>query len=181
MSDRAKKWISGTNINTIVTVIGIIVGVPSFLAWAGGYMTTEFLYVPLAIEIVIIIILSVLNCKVTKRLTNTENGKREEIGKLERDVAAQKDQAAKWQDVAAVCESELRQCQDDCKFLFNMRNELQLELQRIQEELQRVYESDPSLDPKRKTTLKADIILRPSTPNDVRLMDIHRRLAETRK
>ena len=50
------------------------------------------------------------------------------------------------------------------------------EKQEMQEKLQRCYELHPESNPTHTVSLMADIILRPSTPEDDRLGEIHRRL-----
>lgn len=76
---------------------------------------------------------------------------------------------------------ELNEWKNDCKMLFDWREELKLEIQHLQEELQRVYERDPSLNPNRNVTYSLDVILRPSTPRDTQLMNIVRKLQELKK
>ncbi len=105
--------------------------------------------------------------------------KDEEIEKLELDVATWKDRASSYQDKLSICERERDQWKDDCRFLHGIRNNLMTEKQELQERLQRCYESHPELNPTHTISCAMDMILRPSTPEDTRLGEIHRRLAES--
>jgi hypothetical protein len=102
--------------------------------------------------------------------------KNEEIRRLDLNLATQKDQSANWKNKAALTAAEVVQWKEDCRMLFEIRNELKLEIQHLDEELRRVYELHPSSDPRRQTSYSMDVILSPSTPQDARLMDIVRRL-----
>jgi len=99
-----------------------------------------------------------------------------DAGKLDLDIINLKDQVAKWKDVAASCSDEVLQWKSDCKMLFDWKQELELEKQRLQEELQRVYDISPSLNPNRSVSNNYDVILRSSTPRDAQIVDITRRL-----
>lgn len=71
------------------------------------------------------------------------------------------------------------QCKIYCKFLFDKRNALRTELDDCKDKLNRIYESNPALNPTRTIGLQASILLRPSTSDDDMLMEIHRWLHES--
>ena len=102
--------------------------------------------------------------------------KNEEIRRLDLDLVTWKDQSANWRDKAALKTTEASQWKEDCRMLFEIHDELKLEIQHLDEELRRVYELYPSSNPRRQTPYSMDVILRPSTPQDERLVDINRRL-----
>ncbi|GEM_PF-6805520 len=76
--------------------------------------------------------------------------------------------------------NELCEWKNDCKMLVDWRNELKLSEQHLQEELQRIYERDASLNPGRTVQYSNDIHMRQSTPRDTRLGEIIRKLNEIR-
>jgi hypothetical protein len=167
------KWIDATNINTVVTIIGIFIGVPSFYIWARGYMDLmNFLGCATALLTVLIIVMYLLN----KNIIKQNNEKDHRIESLGMDVATWKDQSAKWQDKASLNKEDAVQWKDDCEMLFEMRNELKMEIHHLQEELRRVYESHPSSNPRHSASYSVDTILRESTAQDMRLIDIDNRL-----
>ena len=187
--------IDSTNINTIVTIIGIIIGVPSFIALISGNMTFETIFnVSYILLLIILLTLMYLNNNITKKYRNekkeienliVDNKKaiasiyadmNQKVTKLEADVINLKDQVAKWKDVAASHSDEVLQWKSDCKMLFDWKQELELKKQHLQEELQHVYDFPPSLNPNRNVPYSVDVILRPSDPRDAQLVNIDRRL-----
>jgi hypothetical protein len=160
------KKFDATNINTIVTIIAIIVGIPSFYGLVVGYLTlVNALAFSSVFLLVLLLILMYANRKIIKRLREAET-----------DVTKWKDKATKYQDQATVQEQELYRWKEDCRFLMQHRNELKLEIQRRDEELQRIYGSLPSENPVHNIGYDMDYVSVPSTPDDDRLREIHRRL-----
>jgi hypothetical protein len=187
-----RKLFDATNINTIVTIISIL---SSIVVYINGILTLEMSISIIAIIMFLLLVRSmhlyneILNKnkeaenelgKVDGRIQEAVDSvyaqKREEIDKLERDIAFWKDRSTNLEDMLALKEREITQWKDDCRMLFEIRNELELEIQRLNEEHRRVYELYPSSNPRRQTTYSMGAILRPSTPQDERLIDINRRL-----
>ncbi len=192
---QSRKWIDKTNINTIVGIISIVVGLPSFIGYAKGILTLEMLIGIVVIIMFISLVISMISYnKIFNKNKEAENElgkvdgkiqeavdsiyaqKRIEIEKLENDIAFLKDRSTNLQDMLALKEREIAQWKEDCKMLFEIRNGLKLEIHDLKEELRRVYELYPSSNPRRQTSYSMDVIIRPSTPEDERLVDIDRRL-----
>lgn len=114
--------------------------------------------------------------RISQATTSVYTQKNEEIQQLELDLVAWKDKANNYLDNLSVCEGERNRWKSDCKMLFDWKQELELEKQRLQEELQRVYDLSPSLNPNRSISCSAEMSLRSSTPRDSQLVDIDRRL-----
>lgn len=173
--EQISKTINSTNINTIVTIIGIIVGIPGFILLTDGYMTlTNGLIFIVILLIVLISLLMYANRVNIMKYHNAEN----ETRQRNTTITILNDQVANWQDKSSMLGNELREWQEDCTMLFDIRTELMLEIQRLHEELQRIYEKESSLDPKRTSSYSMNHIRVPSTPRDSRLVEIHRRLRE---
>jgi chromosome segregation ATPase len=119
--------------------------------------------------------------RIDQATTSVYNQKNKEIGETKMEVAAWKDKATGYQDKAASLDDELTKWQNDCKMLFEWKNELEIEKQRLQEKLQRIYDINPSLNPEHKTSYSVDVILEPTTPRQARLSEIDRRLKEIKK
>jgi hypothetical protein len=65
--------------------------------------------------------------------------------------------------------------------LFGERNELKAEIQHYQDELQRIYEKDPSLNPTHETSYDMGFSSRQATPKDTQLVNIMNKLSKIRK
>lgn len=114
-------------------------------------------------------------------MTNEINRLRISIRKLENDLTAWKDKSAKWEDIAVTRLSELHQWQNNCQFLVKVREELKKERDDFKMELDRIYESEPSLNPVHSASYLNDVILVPETPDGARFMDIVRKLNHIKK
>jgi hypothetical protein len=115
-----------------------------------------------------------VDSRINQAVQAVYNHKGEEINELKTEIATWKDKASNFRDQSAFLEQELTQCKGYCEFLFDKRNELKTDLDNCESRLNRIYESDPSLNPTRTRELQASILLRPSTPDDDRLGEIHR-------
>lgn len=182
--DRLKNRINSTNINTIVTIISIIItGLGVYVALMGYMNLVNILVIIILLLSISIIILSRLNKKLIdqnkrkdQQIENERQEKKSEIEAIEKNVVYWKDQSAKWQDKLSICSQDLTEWKKDCEFLLDNRNDMNQEIQRLQEKLQSIYEKDPDLNPTHQTSLPVDIILRPSTEFDNHLGRIHRKI-----
>jgi len=120
--------------------------------------------------------LSKVDGRIDEATTSVYTQKNKEIGELKMEVAAWKDKASGYQDKTALLEDELTTWQSDCRMLYNWNQEPKLENQHLQEELLRLYDLKPELDPKKDKTYGMGYSARLSTPRDTQIMDLVGRL-----
>lgn len=107
--------------------------------------------------------------------------KREEIDKLEADVTTWKSLASKWEGMSTDWQNETTELISICKMLLNNRNELKLEIQHLQEELQRIYDLTPELNIHKGTAYSMGYSAKQPTPSDVQIMAAINYLKELEK
>jgi ABC-type multidrug transport system fused ATPase/permease subunit len=114
---QSREWIDRTNINSVLTIIAIVVALPSFVGYLKGILTLDML---IGVVIVIMFILLVISMfsynkilnknkkdenklgkvdnKMKEALASVYDQKRIEIEKLENDLAFWKDRASNQKD-----------------------------------------------------------------------------------
>jgi hypothetical protein len=97
------KKFDATNINTIVTIIAIIVGIPSFYVAAVGNLTLVNALAFSSVFLLILLLISMYaNNNIIKRFREAET-----------EVTTWKDRSSNYQDRATSLDQELNQCKND--------------------------------------------------------------------
>jgi hypothetical protein len=180
--ERMKKFLGPTNVNTIITLIGIVVGLPSFYAFTKDYMTLEDgIHFAVVFLLVLLLYSMYSNSKIIKKYNDAEKDAKQEREKLGKEILTLKDQSAKLEDLAAIRLSELTRWQDNCAILRKSHNVSQQKINNYQRELDRVYESDRSLNPYHQVTYMMGGSTLPETPLEAKSMGVFKQLDEMGK